>query len=35
MDRNATLRLTAEDKQAAKAVLLDSTQGAVRRDGSL
>lgn len=35
MDRNATLRLTAADKAAAKAAQLDSRQGAVRNDGSL
>jgi hypothetical protein len=35
MDRNATLRLTDKDKQAARAAILDSTQGAVRRDGGL
>jgi hypothetical protein len=35
MDRNATLKLTAADKQAAKAALLDAHQGAIRRDGTL
>jgi hypothetical protein len=35
MNREATLKLTAKDKKAAKAAILDSRKGAVRRDGSL
>lgn len=35
MKRNATLRLTASDKFAAKGAILDSAQGNIRRDGSL
>lgn len=35
MDRNATLRLTTQDKSAAKKVILDDIQGTIRRNGSL
>lgn len=35
MDRDATITLTAADKAAAKAALLDSDQGVIRDDGSL
>jgi hypothetical protein len=34
MDRNATIRLTAKDKQAAKRATL-GTHGTVQRDGTL
>lgn len=34
MDRNATLKLTAKDKQAAKAATL-GTFGILQRDGTL
>lgn len=35
MFREATLKLTTKDKEAAKAAILDSSDGAIRRDGSL
>lgn len=35
MNREATLRLSDADKRAAKAVILDNAQGAIRRNGSL
>lgn len=35
MNRNATLRLTQRDKQAAEAAILDSNQGVIRDNGSL
>ena len=35
MRREATLRLTDRDKIAARGVILDSNQGAIRKDGSL
>lgn len=35
MSRESKIRLTASDKQAAKAAYLDSSQGPIRRDGAL
>lgn len=35
MDRNASLKLTKRDKEAAKAAVLDDQQGIIRSDGSL
>lgn len=35
MDRNATITLTAADKAAARAAILDDAQGMIRNDGSL
>lgn len=35
MDRNASLRLTEKDKEAARAAVLSDKLGAIRPDGSL
>lgn len=35
MDRNATLRLTPRDKDAARKAILDDSQGVIRQNGSL
>lgn len=35
MDRNEQYNLTAADKAAARAAILDDRQGAIRSDGSL
>lgn len=35
MKRNASFKLTKKDKEAAKLAFLDSSQGVIRKDGSL
>ncbi len=35
MKRGSTIRLTSDDKKAARKAVLDSRQGMIREDGSL